>query len=98
MKQVLRSLKPLVFPFIGSAFPRTQRARPKSRSVRASFDPTARALILNRPRSGLIWSDLVGFGLICSVVIGFGLICSVVIGFGLIHLDPLCSPPLPLLP
>src|SRR5947209_17796115 len=39
MKNVLRSLKS--FPFIRSAFPRIQRARPKSRFVRARFAPTA---------------------------------------------------------
>jgi hypothetical protein len=41
MKQVLRSFKPLAFPFIRSAFPGIQRPRPKSRFVRASFDPMA---------------------------------------------------------
>src|SRR5229473_795556 len=41
MKQVLLSLKHLVFPFIRSAFPRLQRPRPKSRFVRARFAPTA---------------------------------------------------------
>src|SRR5712664_2751861 len=41
MKNVLRSLKPLAFPFIRSAFPRSQRARPKSTFVRATFAPTA---------------------------------------------------------
>jgi hypothetical protein len=71
MKNVLRSLKPLAFPFIRSAFPRIQRARPKSRFVRASFDPTACALIGAGPLFfGQIWSDLVGFGRIWSDVIG----------------------------
>src|SRR5216683_2843114 len=41
MKNVLRSLKPLAFPFIHSAFPRIQRARPRSSFVRANPDPTA---------------------------------------------------------
>src|SRR5229473_2621585 len=41
MKNVLLSLKPLVFPFIRLAFPRSQRPRPKSGFVRASFDPMA---------------------------------------------------------
>src|SRR6266851_1524323 len=41
MKKVLRSLKHLTFPFIRSAFPRIQRARPKSSFVRARFAPTA---------------------------------------------------------
>src|SRR6266436_6146296 len=41
MKQVLRSLKLSAFPYIHSAFPGTQRVRPKSSFVRASLDPTA---------------------------------------------------------
>src|SRR5260221_9779880 len=41
MKKVLRSLKPLPFAFIRSAFLRVQRARPKSSFVRANLDPTA---------------------------------------------------------
>ena len=41
MKNVLRSLKPSAFPFIRLAFPRSQRPRPKSSSVRANLDPTA---------------------------------------------------------
>src|SRR5229473_2378453 len=41
MKQVLRSLKLSAFPYIHSAFPGTQRVRPKSSFARASFDPTA---------------------------------------------------------
>src|SRR5437899_11095932 len=41
MKNVLRSLKLLAFPFIRSAFPRIQRVRSKSRFVRANLDPTA---------------------------------------------------------
>src|SRR6266567_2105734 len=41
MKQVLRSPKPLTFPFIRSESPRIQRPRPKSRLVRANLDPTA---------------------------------------------------------
>ena len=41
MKQVLRSVKPLAFPCIHSAFPGTQRVRPKSRSSRARFAPAA---------------------------------------------------------
>src|SRR5229473_7268661 len=41
MKKVLRSLKPLPFAFIRSAFLRVQRARPKSSFVRARFAPTA---------------------------------------------------------
>src|SRR5258708_30811954 len=35
------SVKPLAFPFIRLAFPRSQRARPKSKFVRARFAPTA---------------------------------------------------------
>src|SRR6266567_2665575 len=38
---VLRSLKPLAFPFIRSEPPPLQRPRPKSSFVRASLDPTA---------------------------------------------------------
>src|SRR5438445_12076716 len=41
MKQVLQSLKLSAFPYIHSAFPGTQRVRPKSSFVRASLDPTA---------------------------------------------------------
>ena len=41
MKNVLRSLELLAFPFIRLAFPRSQRPRPKSSSVRANLDPTA---------------------------------------------------------
>src|SRR5713101_8173126 len=41
MKNVLRSLKHLAFPFICLAFPCSQRARPKSSFVRARFAPTA---------------------------------------------------------
>src|SRR5712664_3382084 len=41
MKKVLRSFKSLAFPFIHSAFPRIQRARPKSRFAGARFAPTA---------------------------------------------------------
>src|SRR6266849_10640203 len=41
MKKVLRSLKPLAFPFIRSAFLRVQRVRPKSSFFRARFSPTA---------------------------------------------------------
>src|SRR6266849_9925380 len=41
MKNVLRSLKSLAFPFIRSEPPRIQRPRPKSRFVRAHLDPTA---------------------------------------------------------
>ncbi len=41
MKQVLQSLKLSAFPYIHSAFPGTQRVRPKSSFVPASLDPTA---------------------------------------------------------
>src|SRR6267143_5394686 len=41
MKKVLRSFKPSAFPFIHSTFLRIQRARPRSRFVRANLDPTA---------------------------------------------------------
>src|SRR6266851_7033222 len=41
MRNVLLSFKPLAFPFIHSAFPRIQRARPKSRFAGARFAPTA---------------------------------------------------------
>src|SRR6266849_5511538 len=41
MNKVLRSLKSLACPFIRSERPPLQRARPKSRFVRASLDPTA---------------------------------------------------------
>src|SRR6266849_2919923 len=64
MKKVLRSLEPLALPFIRSASPCIQPARPNSRLVRATFDRTACALI---------WAGqffLVGFGLIWSDVIG----------------------------
>src|SRR5260370_40619759 len=62
-----QALKPLACPFIRSTFLRIQRARPKSRFVRASLDPTACALIRAGPiflvGFGLIWSDSVGFWL-----------------------------------
>src|SRR5713226_1700922 len=41
MKNVLRSFKPLAFPFIRSEPPPLQRPRPKSSFVRARFAPTA---------------------------------------------------------
>src|SRR5229473_979868 len=41
MRNVLLSFKSLAFPFIHSAFPRIQRARPKSRFAGARFAPTA---------------------------------------------------------
>src|SRR5712692_8178219 len=67
MTQLLRSLKPLAFPFIHSAFPRIQRARPKSKLLRAGFDRTACALI----RAGqFFWSDLVGFDSIHMIRLG----------------------------
>src|SRR6266446_2854826 len=85
MKQVLQSLKPLAFPCIRSEPPRIQRARPKSSFVRASFDPTARALIRAGPfflvGFGWIWLDLVGFGWIWSDLVGFGWIWSDLVGF-----------------
>src|SRR6266849_7860373 len=101
MKQVLRSLKHLAFPFIRLAFARRQRARPTSRFVRASFDPTARALI----RAGTFF--LVGFGLIWSEVIGCDRIilidlnrhtrspssASVASGTGRCHRPPDLQPP-----
>src|SRR5947209_9680730 len=41
MKNVLRSLKPLAFPYMHSTFSRSQRARPRSRLDRARFAPAA---------------------------------------------------------
>src|SRR6266567_4503403 len=77
---VLRSLKPLAFPFIRSEPPRLQRARPKSRLVRASFDPTACALIRAGPfflvGFGWIWFDVVGFDAIPRIRFGSFFIIS----------------------